>query len=169
MLLSLCLNIFVVKIVEVSLNTIVTVLTVKNKKIIATILGFIDVLIWFMIVREALSSNISSIWLALSFASGHAVGTYLGTMLCNKLINEKILMQVVIDKVPKEKIDSIRDKGYAISEIDCTGKNNSKKVMLFIELNNKRLEELKTYIKEIDNNAFMTINETKKVINGFFK
>ena len=118
----LCLNIFLVKIVEVSLNTFVTLLTVKNKKRLATILGFIDVIIWFMVIREALSFNKSSIFIAISFALGHAIGTYLGTFLSGKLINSKMLMQVVTNVISKDKINNIRNKGYAVSEIKCSGK-----------------------------------------------
>ena len=165
----LCINIFLVKIIEVSLNTIVTLLTVKNKKIIATILGFIDVIIWFMVIREALSSNYDGIIIAIVFASGHAIGTYTGTLLSNKLINTKILMQVVTEVTAKEKIDEIRDKGYAVSVINCTGKNDSKKLMLFIELDSKKINNVQNAIKEIDKNAFIVINETQNVINGFFK
>lgn len=165
----LCLNIFFIKIIEVCLNTIVTVLTVKNKKITAMILGFIDVLIWFMVIREALSSNEQSIYLALSFALGHAIGTLLGTILSNKLINSKILMQVILENVSEENVNNIRKNGYAVSQVECTGKNNSKKTMLFIELDSKKLKELKYIIDNIDSNAFIIINETKHVINGFFK
>lgn len=168
-LLSLCLKIFFVRIIEVSLGTIVTVLTVKNKRIIATILGFIDVIIWFMVVREALMTDVKSIWIALSYAGGYAIGTFLGTTLSNKLINGKISMQVILDDLPKEKIDIIRDKGYAVSQVDCTGKDNSKKLMLFIEVDNKKVDDLQTIIKKIDENAFMIVNETKHVVNGFFK
>lgn len=168
-LLSLCLKIFFVRIIEVSLGTIVTVLTVKNKRIIATILGFIDVIIWFMVVREALMTDVKSIWIALSYAGGYAIGTFLGTTLSNKLINGKISMQVILDDLPKEKIDIIRNKGYAVSQVDCTGKDNSKKLMLFIEVDNKKVDDLQTIIKKIDENAFMIVNETKHVVNGFFK
>lgn len=167
-LLLLCLNIFVVKIIEVSLNTIVTVLTVKNKKVFATILGFIDVLIWFMIIKEALSSNNNSLWLALAFASGHAIGTYLGTILSDKLINSKLLMQVIIDEKYDYKIDEIRNNGYAVSKTNCVGKDEVNKILLFIELDSRNLNRLKTIINDIDNNAFIVINETKYVVNGFF-
>lgn len=162
----LCLNIFIVKIIEVSLNTIVTLLTVKNKKIIATILGFIDVIIWFLVVREAISYS-SSMYIAFAFALGHAIGTYIGTFLSNKLISTKLLMQVIIDK--KDDINSIRNNGYAVSEVECIGKDNSKKIMLFIEVDSKRLNELENIIRKIDNKAFITINETKYVVNGYFK
>ena len=44
-LLKICVTIFLARIVDVSLGTFVTVLTVKNKRILATVIGFFDVII----------------------------------------------------------------------------------------------------------------------------
>lgn len=168
-ILSICLIIFFARIVDVSLSTLVTVLTVKSKRVLATVLGFIDVIIWFLVVREALTTSIKSIWIAISYALGYAIGTFIGTTLSNKLINGKVSMQVVLDEKNESKINEIRDKGFAVSQVNCTGKDNEKKLMLFIELDKKNLNDLKTIINKIDENAFMVINETKYVVNGFFK
>lgn len=168
-ILSICLIILFARIVDVSLSTIVTVLTVKSKRVLATVLGFIDVIIWFLVVREALTTSIKSIWIAISYALGYAIGTFIGTTLSNKLINGKVSMQVVLDEKNESKINKIRDKGFAVSQVNCTGKDNAKKLMLFIELDKKNINDLKNIINKIDENAFMVINETKYVVNGFFK
>jgi len=165
----LCLKIFVVRIIDVSLATCVTVLTVKNKRAIATILGFIDVLIWFLIVKEALNTPIQSIWVALSYAGGYACGTFVGTTLSNNLIKGKISVQVILDHISSDVIDIIRNEGFAVSELECKGKDNAKKTMLFIEVDKKRVDHLNSIIKKIDENAFIVANETKFVMNGFFK
>jgi uncharacterized protein YebE (UPF0316 family) len=169
MLLSLCLKIFFVRIIDVSLGTIVTVLTVKNKRLLATILGFIDVIIWFLVVKEALNTNIKSLWIAVAYAGGYATGTFIGTTLSNTFINGKISVQVVLKNTVTQEINKIRDAGFAVSQIDCIGKDNVKKQMLFIEVDKKHLNDLKNVINDIDKNAFMVVNETKYVVNGFFK
>ena len=168
-ILSLCIIIFLARIVDVSLATFVTVLTVKGKRGIATILGFIDVIIWFLVVKEALNTDIKSIWIALSYAGGYALGTFIGTTLSNKFIKGKISVQVVINENDKDKVKIIRDKGFAVSQINCTGKDDVKKLMLFIEVDKKYLDNLKKIINSIDKDAFMIVNETKYVVNGFFK
>ncbi len=166
---SLCLQIFLFRIVDVSLGTFVTILTVKNKGVIATIIGFIDVLIWFLVVKEALNTNQESILIAISYAGGYAVGTYVGTFLSNILINGKLSVQIISNYLSKKNINTIRDNGYAVSEIECIGKDNDKKTMLFIEVDKKRLKYLSKIIKNLDKNAFIVANETKLVENGFFK
>ncbi len=165
----LCTKIFIARIIDVSLATFVTILTVKNKKLIATIIGFIDVIIWFLVVKEALNTTNSSIWIALSYASGYAIGTYIGTTLSHILISGKVLVQVVVNGSLESKIDEIRNKGYAISQVNAKGKNNTDKLMLFIEVDKKNVDELSSIIKKIDEHAFIIVNETKYVENGFFK
>lgn len=165
----LCTKIFLARVLDVSLATFVTVLTVKGQRLKATIIGFVDVIIWFLVVKEALNTPIKSMWIALAYAGGYAIGTFIGTTLTNILIKGKISVQVVINYASPDEIEKIRNRGYAVSQIECTGKNNTKKLMLFIEVDKKHLNDLKTVIKEIDKNAFMVVNETKYVENGFFK
>ena len=169
LLFILCIKIFFARIVDVSLATIVTVLTVKNKRLIATILGFIDVIIWFLVVKEALNTNIKSIWIALSYAAGYAAGTFIGTTLSNSLIKGKVSMQVIMNYTSEEEINKIRNEGFAVTKVNCKGKDNVKKLMLFIETEKKHLNNLKKIIISIDKNAFLVVNETKFVENGFFK
>lgn len=163
----LCIKIFLARVVDVSLATFVTISTVKGKRVLATILGFIDVIIWFLVVKEALNTELESIWIAISYAGGYAVGTFTGGTLSSILINGMVSVQVILDN--EKDISIIRDKGYAVSEIECTGKDNTKNRMLFIEVDKKHLKDLKNIIKQIDEKAFIVVNETKFVENGFFK
>ena len=50
-LLILCFKIFFVRIIDVSLGTFRTMETVKGKTKEATIIGFFELLVWFLIVK----------------------------------------------------------------------------------------------------------------------
>ena len=65
-LLILCFKIFFVRIIDVSLGTFRTMETVKGKTKEATIIGFFELLIWFLIVKEALNTTSNSIFIAIS-------------------------------------------------------------------------------------------------------
>ena len=41
--------------------------------------------------------------------------------------------------------------------------------MLFVEINNKRFNHIKKIVKEYDPKAFIVVNETKYVQNGYIK
>jgi len=168
MLLLLCIKIFLVRILDVSLGTVRTMFTVKNKKFFASLIGFVEVLIWFLIVREAFNSEESGIYIALSYSLGFATGTYIGGYLADILITGNITLQVFTDNLELDNI--IRKNGYAVSAVECKGydKEISKEV-LYINVNKRKEKELKKIIHKNDKDAFVIVNETKYVVNGYFK
>ena len=87
-LLFLCLKIFFIRICDVSLGTVRMIVTVKGKTLLASLIGFIEVLIWFLVVKEALNTDSTSIFVALSYAGGYATGTLVGGTLSKKFITK---------------------------------------------------------------------------------
>lgn len=163
----LCLKIFLVRIIDVSLGTARTIIMVKGKGMIASLIGFIEVFIWFIIVREALNTTDSGILVAISYSLGFAVGTYIGSILSDKFIEGTLGVEVITEK--ERIINIIRKNGYAVSVLNVNGQEKNKKYMLIIEIKNKKLAHLKELIQRLDKNAFIMINETKLVHNGYFK
>jgi len=168
----LCLKIFLCRIVDVSLATIRTIINVKGKPAIAAIIGFVEALIWFLIVKEALLFDAESgkLFIATAYSLGFATGTFVGGILADKLIAGNVDVQVVTSNQNNAMIDEIRDAGYAITVLDV---NNSrfgkKKYMLFSEIKTSQLKDFKSLIYSLDKKAFVMVRETKFVYNGFFK
>ena len=166
----ICLKIFFARIIDVTLGSIRTILMVKGKSIISAIIAFLEVLIWFVVAKEALVTTIDSILIPIFYSAGYATGTLLGTYLSNNLINGIIGLQVITDKNNRKLIDKIRDEGFGISIINLKNcYKQQEKEMLFIQLSKKRLKALIRIIKDIDSNAFIVMNETKYIQNGFIK
>lgn len=164
----LCVKVFFVRIIDVSMGTFRTVITVKGKRVSATIISFFEALIWFIVVKEALTTDIKSIWIALAYAGGFSIGTYIGSLVSSKFIKGTVGLQVILSSQNDKVIDSLRKQGYGVSVVDVNGHNNEKKYMLFIEIHSKRYNELSRLIKELDDKAFIVASETKYVINGYF-
>lgn len=169
-LLFLCIKIFCVRILDVSMGTMRTIVTVKGKTKIAALIGFVEVLIWFLIVREALNTDETSIFVALSYAGGYATGTLIGGILSNKFISGNLGVQVILSRRDENIINQIRQAGYAVSVVDAKGQNvDELKYMLFMEIDKKKINEVRKLIKKLDEKAFLTVSETKLVQNGYFK
>ena len=168
-LLLLCIRIFLVRIMDVSLGTIRTVMTVKGKNIIAALIGFIEVTIWFLVVKDALNSASNSLWIAVSYAGGYAAGTFIGGFISKKFIHGKLGVQMVIHEEKKEVIDALREHGYAVSVVSAQGYQGNNKLMLFSEIDSNHLSELENIVKKYDEKAFIVVNETKYVQNGYFR
>ena len=155
-MLIICIKIFLTRILDVSLGTIRTILTVRNNKILASIIGFFEVLIWFIVAREALV-EIDNYLVPIFYSLGFSFGTYIGTYLSN-FINGNISVFVVTNNSKMIKI--IKNNNYGITLI------NDK--LLFIETNKKRYKKLLNIIKKYDSKAFIVVNDSKYVENGYF-
>ncbi len=164
----LCLKIFFARILDVSLGTVRTVLTVKGKKGYASFFGFVEVLIWFLVVQEAMNTDEAGLIIAISYAGGFATGTYIGGLISQKLIPGNFGVQVVTSSKNKDMVETLRKEGYAVSVLDVKGQKESK-LMLFIEIDKKRFDHLQYLVKSLDEKAFIVVNETKYVENGYFK
>ena len=162
----LCIKIFLVRILDVSLGTIRTIITIRGKNFIASSIGFIEILVWFLVVKEAINTTIDSIWIAVSYALGFAAGTYIGGYLSNKFVKTNLTLQVISNKA-ELLIENLRNKNYAVTILDIKGRTNNHNKMLLLEINSKKLEEVRNIIKSIDKSAFVIVDEAKYVFNGY--
>ena len=164
-MLFLCLKIFIIRIIDVSLGTVRTMVTVKGKNSIAALIGFIEMLIWFIVVKEAMNDSNSSILIAISYALGFATGTYIGGYISGRFIKTNLTLQVISTKYEKL-IEKLRKSNYAVTVIDIEGKNDTSK-MLMLQIPSSKLEAIRNIITKIDRKAFVMVDETKYVFNGY--
>lgn len=167
--LFLCIKIFFVRVTDVSLGTIRTIVTVKGKRALAALIGFIEVLVWFTVAQEALNSTDQSLLIGIFYAGGFSAGTFLGSFLSAKFIRGNLGVQVITSQRNEGMIEELRKNKYAVSVINIEGHDKEdEKYMLFIEIETSRLSHLQRLIKKLDEKAFVVINETKYVQNGYF-
>lgn len=166
----LCIKIFFARIIDVSLGTIRTVFTVRGKTVLAGIIAFVEVFIWFVIVKEAMNTELKSLWIIISYAGGYSTGTIIGTYISKRFINSLITIEIFSANITKENIDLLRKNGYGVSVVETKyNYDDNNKNILFITLNSKNLNKLKNIITNMDEKVFMVINESKVVYNGFIK
>ena len=166
-LVILCIKIFFARIIDVTLGTVRTIYSVKGKTFTAGFIAFFEISIWFMVVREALNTEMTNFFIVISYASGTILGTYLSTNYINYLISAEI----ITSKATPENIAKIREEGYGVSIINTTNALNTEtqNTILLITLNSRYLTNLKKLLFSIDPKAFVVVNEVKVVQNGFIK
>ena len=165
----LCVKIFCGRLVDVTLSTLQTILLVKGKRNIATIIGFVDVFIWFLVVREALNTDIKSIWIALAYAGGYASGTFTGSSLSKKIIKGTVGVQVITKNAKNKVIEAIKNSGFSATYVECKGiHEEDTNYLIGAQVDNRKLNEFKELVTSIDENAFITVTESKENLNGYF-
>ena len=76
-------------------------------------------------------------------------------------------VQIILSSKDDNVVNKIREEGYAVTAIQVNGSKNEK-YMLYIQIRDQSLEHLKDIIKRLDKKAFIVVNETKYVENGYF-
>ena len=86
------------------------------------------------------------------------------------MIEGNLSVQVITSSKNMELVSLLRNEGYGVSVMDIKGHDETEpKYMLFIGINKHRLMDLQSLIKKHDKKAFMVVNETKMIQNGYLK
>ena len=101
--------------IDMSLASIRTVFTVKNKPQFAAPIGFVEAFFWFMIVKAALDYAIANpvvdtIVLALAYSLGFALGTLLGGILSKKFVKSIIRVQIILSSKNDDLVKELKER-----------------------------------------------------------
>ena len=159
--LLLYLEIFFARIIDVSIGSVRTIYLVKQKNFIACILAFIEIVIWFLVAKEALTGN-SNIFVIISYAGGYATGTYLGGLINKYLVHGNFTILIITEKA-KEIYTELKENNFGVSEIVL----DDQKSIILIEIKKRTLKKAKKIINKLDRKAFVIVNESLDVENGY--
>lgn len=165
----ICVKIFFARILDVTIGTLRQSVMLKGKTFLTSVLAFFEVFIWFVVAREALTIDVKSILIPIFYSLGYATGTLIGTFLSKKLVKGEVGLQVVVDAKDNLLLNALKARGYTVSIINLENEKGPKKRILFLEVNSKSLKKVESLIAKTSPNAFITMSETKKVLNGTVK
>lgn len=168
-MLFVCLEIFLARIIDVSISTFRTMIMVRKRSILIPILAFFEVFVWFMAARRALNTDIDSILIPIFYSLGYATGTYIGGFLSRKFIKNINCIEVTTSKDNLRLINALRSNGYAVAVIALKHNYQGKKDLLMVDVKSKNTQEAINLIKELDPQAFIVVKDTKIVHNGYIK
>lgn len=155
-MLILCFKIFLSRILDVSLSSVRTMFVVKCNKIMASLIAFVEIFIWFYAAKEALVSNSTSLCIIVSYALGYATGTFIGTLINEKFISGIYSLKVSLKGVNEKMIKKLNSICLDVVSLKGEGKN-----ILFLEVDKKNYKELVNNIYIIDRSASIVINDAK--------
>lgn len=154
--------IFIARIMDVSMATLRMMFTINERKGLATMLGFIEVLIWLVAVGQALQ-HLSNIFSYLAFAGGFATGTYVGMLIEKKLAFGLVMLRVITVKHDsQELVNYLRGKSYKVTSVDAEG-NDGHVNVIFLPATRKNIPDLVDAVRKFNPNALYTIENLRYV------
>jgi len=159
--------IFFARIVDVSLGTIRTILTIRGDKYPAAVIGFFEILVYVVALGKVINSLQDPVRLFL-YCAGFASGVVIGTVLEERLALGFRGMQVITDCANHSLVDFLRAQGHGVTTWDGHGLEGPK-LIINIFLRRNLASQVAEKIRQLDQNAFIVFMEPKQFRGGFMK
>ncbi|MFT5207237.1 MAG: hypothetical protein ACI9CF_000986 [Candidatus Omnitrophota bacterium] len=164
--LILPLLIFLARTCDVSLSTVRIMLLNKGKIYLAPLLGFFEILIWLLAIRQVFL-HLANPACYIGYAGGFAMGTYVGMLIEERLAIGHLVIRVITNRDASELIKSLDANGYGVTSIDALGSEGNVHV-IFTVVKRLKAKNVVEIIKKYNPKAFYTIEDIRSVREGIF-
>ena len=154
--------IFLARIVDVSIGTLRTIITIQGRKWLAFWLGFFEISIWLTIISTVIHKITDAPILGLFYALGYASGNLAGIMVENWLALGNINLKVISRNDYQQTAKAIREAGYGVTIFHGEGRDGPV-AELYIVCSRKDLKFLLKLIHDIEPKAFYVTELTGSV------
>ncbi len=159
--------IFILRVSDMTLDTLRVLFVMRGKKRIAWILGFFQSAIFVLAIGKVLTqldNPLNIIGYAAGFATGNVVGMYIE----ERIAIGHVLINVISPRRGSAITNHLRQNGYAVTELSGRGKDGMVS-MINCSVLRKQVDTVRLLVNEIDPEAFITAEDVRPVRRGFWR
>jgi uncharacterized protein YebE (UPF0316 family) len=158
--------IFVARTLDVTLGTLRNVFISKGFRNIVPIIGFFEVLIWLISIRQVMQ-HLDNPVCYIGFAGGFAMGTYVGMRIENRLALGLQVLRIITPDETESLIRALQQHNVGITIIDGHGVKGPVKIIFSI-VKRKDVNAIRNLIKKVNPQAFYSIEDIRIANQGVF-
>ena len=158
--------IFFSRAVDVSLGTMRIIFVSKGQRLLASLLGFFEILVWIIAITKIMQ-NITNFFYYIVYAGGFAAGIYFGVLIEERIALGLVSIHVFTAKGADKLLKKLRKNNYGVTSRISRGETG-KIDELFIVINRKNLGCVLKILKEYDKDAFISVEDVRLVKGGIF-
>ena len=163
-----CLIVCAAKIIEITIQSLKTCMMVKGQRLKAAMLGFVECMIWGLVISTIISTLGDNLFLLLFYCVGYATGLFLGSTIEGKIaLGTSNLQLIANDENTKLIIAYLREnkRGYTI----FSGRGSTDRMnMILIVLPRKDMKRVLREIRKLcDNRVFVVASDVSKYAGGY--
>jgi len=158
------LAIFLLRIIDVSCDTMRVIFAIRGKRAIAAALGFVQALVWIFAVGNAVK-HLGSILHVLGYAGGYAMGTFVGVSLEQAIAYGVATVRIVSRTAGVEIANALRESGHGVTVFPGFGRDGAVEILNSV-VQRGHLNEVLDIITKQDKEAFVTVEEPKVLRGG---
>jgi uncharacterized protein YebE (UPF0316 family) len=158
--------IFVARLGDVTMATLRHIFVSKGFKKIVPILGFFEVLIWLIAMRQVFS-HLDNLACFLAWAAGFSAGTYLGMYIEERLAMGTQIIRIITADDIMPLIDALKKRNQGVTIVDGHGAVGPVKLIFTIVKRTNKAQVIEL-IHVHTPNAFYSIEDVKGSEHGVF-
>lgn len=157
--------IFLSKIIENALSTLRLIVVSNGKKLLGAILQLLVNLVWIIVTGVVIVDIRKDPLKILFFIIGAFVGSYIGSVIEEKMALGSNMLLVIIDKKYENTIiDQIKKNNYPVTSVNT---NDLNKVILVITTPRKKRRKLVKLINFFDHSALIIAQSTQLIEQNY--
>lgn len=156
--------IFFARIVDVTIGTLRIMFVARGMRYLAPLLGFFEVLIWLMAMRQIML-HLDNPVNYLAYAAGFGMGNFAGMWIENRIALGVSIIRVITRKEGDTLTRNLLDSGFMVTSVNARGGTGAVKI-LFAVVRRKQLKLFINKVQEFNPNAFYTIEDVNFVSKG---
>jgi len=161
------LTIFLLRVVDMSLDTLRMLFVIRGRRGTAWVLGFFQSLVFVLAIASVLT-NVTNVFTVIGYAAGFATGNVLGMYLEERLAVGYTHIRIVSSRRGSAIADRLRGEGFAVTEIPARGKDGMVTV-LNVSVVRKLTRRIDDIVTEVDGTAFITAEDVRPLRRGFWR
>jgi uncharacterized protein YebE (UPF0316 family) len=158
--------IFVMRVANMSLDTIRVMMVVRGRKGMAWVLGFIQTVI-FIFVLTTVIQDFDNILNIIAYAGGFATGNVVGMWIEDKLALGHTHLRIISSAAGLDIAERLRKEGYAVTEISAQGRDGMV-ALLLASVRRRQKDKISGIVQEVDEDAFITAEDIRPVRRGYW-
>jgi len=159
--------IFILRVGDMSLDTLRLLVVMRGRKALAWALGFCQAMIFVLAISSVLKDLTNPLNL-IGYAAGFATGNVVGMLIEERLAIGHVSLRIVSPRLGTAIAERVRAEGFAVTEIAARGRDGTV-TMLDCNVLRRNVPRVRQIVNEIDSSAFVTAEEVRPVRRGFWR
>jgi uncharacterized protein YebE (UPF0316 family) len=147
------------RIMDVSIGTLRIIFVSRGFRVIASCLGFFEVLIWLLAIRQIMQ-NLNNPINYIAYATGFALGNFVGISLDRFISLGFLMVRIITGKDSEALVSTLRGRGYGVTTIEADGAEGPVKV-IFTAVKRRCLGDVLDTLRKMQPGAFYTVEDVR--------
>jgi len=157
--------IFALRVIDVSIGTVRTLMIVRGHKLLSALLGFVQMVIFLLAISKVIQ-EVGNVWNVLGYCGGFATGTLVGMALEDRLALGFSLVRIISRTRWLEITQALRQESFGATLVIGEGKDGPVGLIYSI-VRRRQVPAAVALCEQLDPQAFITVEEAGRVYRGY--